>query len=75
MNPVDPLNVAATAIFLLAIVHTFLTARAITFAHRVQHRHDDRLRAAGQEPTPSIVANGLHVIGESSWSLGMWVVP
>jgi hypothetical protein len=75
MNPVDPLNVAATAIFVLAIVHTFLTARVIRVAHHVQRRHDDRLRAAGSSPTPSILANGLHFIGEVELVFGLWVIP
>jgi hypothetical protein len=75
MNPVDPLNVAATAIFALAIVHTFLTARVMALAHRVQHRHDERLLAGGESPTPSILANGLHFIGEVELVFGLWVVP
>jgi hypothetical protein len=75
MNQVDALNVAATAIFVLAIVHTFLTARVLVLAHRVQHRHDDRLRLAGRPATPSILANGLHFIGEVELVFGLWVVP
>jgi hypothetical protein len=51
MNPVAALNVAATAIFGLAIVHTFLTARVMALAHRVQQRHDLRLRSAGRSLT------------------------
>ena len=75
MNSVDPLNLAATAVFVLAIVHTFLTARVMTLAHQVQHRHDDRLRAAGLPATPSILANGLHFVGEVELVFGLWVVP
>jgi hypothetical protein len=75
MNSVDPLNLAATAVFVFAIVHTFLTARVMTLAHQVQHRHDDRLHAAGQPPTPSILANGLHFVGEVELVFGLWVVP
>ncbi len=75
MNPLDPLNLAATAIFFFAIVHTFLTARVMTFAHQVQHRHDARLRAAGAPATPSILANGLHFVGEVELVFGLWVIP
>jgi hypothetical protein len=75
MNPVAALNVAATAIFGLAIVHTFLTARVMALAHRVQQRHDLRLRSAGRSLTPSILANGLHFIGEVELVFGLWVVP
>jgi putative Na+/H+ antiporter len=75
MSQVDPLNLAATAIFVLAIVHTFLTARVMAIAKRVQHRHDDRLLAAGRTPAPSMLANGLHFIGEVELVFGLWVVP
>jgi hypothetical protein len=75
MSPVDALNVAATVIFGLAITHTFLTARVMALAHHVQHRHDLRLRSAGKNLTPSILANGLHFIGEVELVFGLWVVP
>ena len=75
MNPIDPLNLAATAIFVLAILHTFLTARVTALAHHVQHRHDARLAAAGRNPTPSILADGLHFIGEVELVFGLWVAP
>lgn len=75
MNSVDPLNLAATAVFIFAIVHTFLTARVTTFAHHVQRRHDDRLRAAGEKPSPSIFADFLEFVGEVELVFGLWVVP
>src|SRR3954468_4164912 len=53
---VEPFNVAATAIFLAAIVHTFMAARFTAIAHREQHRHDSRRRALGLSPTPSVRA-------------------
>jgi hypothetical protein len=39
---VEPLNAVATAIFVLAILHTFGAARVAALAHRVQLRHDAR---------------------------------
>ena len=44
----DPFNAVATAIFMLAIVHTFAAARIARLAHDVQHRHEQRERAAGR---------------------------
>ena len=53
---VEPFNVVATAIFFLAILHTFAAARFTRIAHRVQARHADRARAAGRADTPSVAA-------------------
>ena len=35
---IEPFNAIATAIFVLALVHTFAAARFAALAHRVQHR-------------------------------------
>ena len=70
----EPFNVAATAIFLLAIVHTFAAARFARLAHAVQHRHDARLRADGQEPEPSVLAETLHFLGEVEVVFGLWAI-
>ena len=45
---IDPFNAVATAIFVLAIVHTFAAARFAALAHGVQHRHDEAARADGR---------------------------
>lgn len=71
----EPFNVVATAIFFLAIIHTFLAARVTGLAHGVQHRHDARMRAAGAIPTPSVLAELLHFLGEVEVIFGLWVVP
>jgi hypothetical protein len=68
----DPFNAVATAIFLLAIVHTFAAAQFTKLAHRVQHRHDAASRAAGQRPTPSILGEALHFFGEVEVIFGLW---
>jgi hypothetical protein len=70
-----PFNLVATAIFVLAIAHTFLTARFTALAHRVQHDHNARERAAGVASTPSVVAEFLHFVGEVEVIFGLWVVP
>jgi hypothetical protein len=70
----DPFNAIATGIFVLAIVHTFAAARVATLAHRLQHRHDKRERAAGRLPTPSVVAELLHFVGEVEVVFGLWAL-
>ena len=45
---VEPFNAIATAIFALAILHTFGATRFAALAHRIQHRHDERAKAAGR---------------------------
>jgi hypothetical protein len=71
----DPLNIAATLIFALAIVHTFLAARFTDLAHAVQHRHGERMRVAGGPQTASVLAEVLHLLGEVEVVFGLWVVP
>src|SRR5688500_5758470 len=60
----EPFNLVAAVIFLLAIVHTFAAARFMALAHAVQHRHDERAKAAGVAPKPSVTAELLHFLGE-----------
>jgi hypothetical protein len=69
-----PFNGVATAIFFLAIVHTFLTAKFTAIAHQVQHRHDVRMRAAGRPATPSVAAELLHFFGEVEVVFGLWAL-
>jgi hypothetical protein len=71
----QPFDLVATGIFFLAIIHTFLAARVTVIAHRVQHRHDDRGRAAGTPQTPSVLAELLHFFGEVELIFGLWVIP
>jgi hypothetical protein len=70
----EPFNAVATAIFVLAVVHTFATARFARWAHDVQHRHDERARARGVQPAPSPAAEILHLFGEVEVVFGLWVV-
>ena len=69
-----PFNAVVTGIFVLAIVHTFLAARFSSLAHAVQHRHDDRRRARGLGPQPSLPAELLHFVGEVEVIFGLWAV-
>jgi hypothetical protein len=71
---VDPFAAVATGIFFLAILHTFAAARFIAWSHRIQHRHDAALRAAGRQPAPSVAAETLHFFGEVEVVFGLWAV-
>ena len=57
----DSFNVVATAIFALAILHTFMTARIGAFAHRA--------------PASSVRAEILHFFAEVEVVFGLWAVP
>jgi hypothetical protein len=70
----EPFNAVATGIFFLAILHTFAAARFARLAHRVQHRVDERARAEGRPPSPSVTAELLHFLGEVEVVFGLWAV-
>lgn len=70
----EPFNAVATAIFLMAVVHTFAAGRIAAFAHRVQHRHDERAQAEGRAGGPSVPAEALHFFGEVEVVFGLWAV-
>ncbi len=71
---IEPFNAVATALFLLAIVHTFAAARFAALAHRIQHRHDEEARARRQVATPSLTAELFHFLGEVEVVFGLWAV-
>lgn len=70
----EPFNVVATGVFLLAILHTFSVARFVRLSHQMQAAHDKRTQAAGGPRTPSFWAEVLHFHGEVELVFGMWVV-
>jgi hypothetical protein len=70
----EPFNAVATAIFVLAILHTFLASWFTQLAHRVQHRHADRQRRAGGPARPSVLGEVLHFLGEVEVVFGLWAV-
>ena len=71
----EPFNAIATAIFLLAVLHTFVAGTFRSAAHRVQHRRDDQMRAAGLPLRPSFKAEMLHFLGEIEVVFGLWTLP
>ena len=71
---IEPFNAIAAGIFLLAILHTFGTARLAGLAHRVQHRRDQDARERGLPSRPSVTAEFLHFFGEVEVVFGLWTV-
>jgi hypothetical protein len=70
----DPFNAVATAIFLLAVIHTFAAARFTKAAHDLQHRENRKALAAGRPSAPSPAAEVLHFFGEVEVVFGLWAI-
>jgi Putative Na+/H+ antiporter len=78
----DPFNLVATVIFLLAIIHTFLTPKFRHWAHRAEARHaagkasrPPPLDEEGNEiPEVSFAGQVLHFFGEVEAVFGIWAV-
>ena len=70
----EPLNAAATAIFILAIVHTFGAGWFTSKAHDLQHAHDATSDAAGVIRHPSPLAELMHFLGEVEVVFGLWAI-
>lgn len=71
----DPINGAATLIFILAVIHTFIASWFTTAAHRLQEKHDAACRARGVPSHPSVTAELLHFLGEIEVVFGLWGLP
>lgn len=81
----DPFNLFASALFLAAIVHTFLASRFMARAHRYQHeleylRQDEgddaaRKAHAGVRDRLRFRAQFFHFMGEIEAVFGLWLVP
>lgn len=79
----EPFNLVATAIFVLAVLHTFASARIRHWAHVIEERHAARLQRAtaradrnddGQPDEVSFWGQMLHFLGEVEAIFGFWVV-
>ena len=68
---VEPLNLVATAIFLAAIVHTFLAPALLAASHRLRRRLD----AARGPEAHSVAVEVLHFLGEIEAVFGIWCLP
>lgn len=82
---VEPFNLVATIIFLLAILHTFLATKFMHLAHVWRDEHAAKVRArgrteesaalAGAKEPVSFKAEIMHFLGEVEAIFGIWVVP
>jgi hypothetical protein len=80
-----PFNAVATAIFLLAVLHTFLAGPISRYAHKLETSHQERIvregRTADAKPFAnakddvSVVAKILHLLGEVEAIFGIWLLP
>ncbi len=64
-HPVLP---AATALFLLAILHTFAAPKFLHLAHTLEHKADE------QGKPPGFVAGACHFLGEIEAIFGIWAL-
>ncbi|NBS42106.1 hypothetical protein EBS80_05640, partial [bacterium] len=71
----NPVNAAATAIFILAVLHTFIAPWFTSAAHRLQHRTDEQWAGLGKPTRPSVRAEVLHFFGEVEVVFGLWTIP
>jgi Putative Na+/H+ antiporter len=67
----DPLNLVATGLFALAILHTFAAPAFLSASHRRRLRIE---RARGA-PEHDLRVELLHLLGEVEAVFGLWVVP
>lgn len=80
----EPLNLVATIIFFLAIIHTFLAPKIMHLAHRWrdEHRAEFQRRGASAAKRPSDAVDAVsfkaevaHFFGEVEAVFGIWIVP
>lgn len=79
---VDPFNLAATLIFLLAIIHTFLAPKFQEIAHHLEQAHKQKLKDAKfrilhpeQRMPVSFMSTLCHFLGEVEVVFGLWIIP
>ena len=80
----DPFNLVASLIFLLAIVHTFLTPWFRRLSHRLEKQHRAKIiaqnRTAADKPhedahdDASFAATAFHFLGEIEVVFGLWAL-
>lgn len=79
----EPFNLVATGIFILAVLHTFLSAKIRHWAHVVEERHRMKLQRRGVDTDSnndgrpdevSFAGQVLHFFGEVEAIFGIWAV-
>ena len=79
---VDPFNLAASIIFLLAIIHTFMAPFFQGLAHKLERRYKENLLKSKfqiqhpeQRVPVSFAATLCHFLGEVEVVFGLWIIP
>jgi hypothetical protein len=71
----EPFNVAATVIFVCAILHTFVTSRLMAISHHWEHEHEERIaRGEAQKGSVHFGAGLFHFLGEVEAVFGIWAI-
>ena len=69
----EPFNVVASCIFLLAILHTFLTSRFLKLSHKWEEKHQERIKSGmADRYSVSHKAELFHFLGEIEAVFGIW---
>ena len=71
---VEPFNLIATLIFLLAIVHTFLTSKFLAIAHHLAHQYQDSVKQGKPNEAKRFGSEVLHFVGEVEAVFGIWAI-
>ena len=71
----EPFNLIATLIFLLAIIHTFMTGKFMAVSHKWEHAHEKKIES-GQADRNSVHhgAELFHFLGEVEAVFGIWAI-
>ncbi|TKB06795.1 putative Na+/H+ antiporter [Desulforhopalus sp. IMCC35007] len=70
-----PFNLAATIIFLCAIIHTFLSSKFLFYAHKWKGEHQKRIEEGLEsESSTHILSEIFHFLGEVEVVFGLWAV-
>jgi len=71
----EPFNLAATLIFFLAIVHTFMTGRFMALSHKWEKAHAEKIKnGAAHRDSVHHGAELFHFLGEVEAVFGIWVI-
>ena len=71
----EPFNLVATLIFLAAIIHTFMTGKFMTVAHRWNHQHQKKIeQSLASRRSVHHGAELFHFLGEVEVVFGLWAM-
>jgi hypothetical protein len=71
----EPFNIIATLIFLLAIIHSFLSSKLLEIAYKLKEEHEQKI-ILKEAPKGSLHhgAEALHFLGEIETVFGVWAI-